>query len=128
MVVILKPKLCVLVLVALPAVAATARPDDLKKLLNEKFRIAEIFEAGSYAADKCPGLRVIEDNIRATADEAGVTDDVICTPEWKFWERRGQTNARIGYKKNPASWCESMWHFLGPDHPPMIKHALLRRD
>jgi hypothetical protein len=128
MVVILKPKLCVLVLVALPAVAATARADDLKKLLNEKFQIAEIFEAGSHAAEKCPGLRVIEDNIRATADEAGVTDDVIYTPEWRFWERRGQTNARIGYKKNPAGWCESMWHFLGPDHPPMIKHALLRRD
>jgi ABC transporter substrate binding protein len=83
---------------------------------------------GSYAAEKCPGLRVIEDNIRASADAAGVTDDVIYTPEWKFWERRGQTNARIGYKKNPAGWCESMWHFLGPDHPPMIKHALLRRD
>jgi hypothetical protein len=94
MVVILKPKLCVLVLVALPAVATTARADDLKKLLNEKFQIAEIFEAGSHAAEKCPGLRVIEDNIRATADEAGVTDDVIYTPEWRFWERRGQTNAR----------------------------------
>src|SRR6266480_576189 len=75
MVVILKPKLYILVLVALPAVAATARAEDLRRLLNEKFQIAEIFEAGSYAAEKCPGLRVIEDNIRATADEAGVTDD-----------------------------------------------------
>jgi superfamily I DNA and/or RNA helicase len=39
-----------------------------------------------------------------------------------------QLNAKIGYDKDPAGWCGSMWHFLGPDHPPMIKRALLSKD
>jgi hypothetical protein len=110
------------------ATASILRADDLKQLLQEKFQLAAIFEAGAYAAEKCPGLHVIEGNVTATADDAGVTDDEIYTPEWKFWESRGRMNARIGYEKNPISWCEDMWHFLGPDHPPMIKHTLLRRQ
>jgi hypothetical protein len=84
---------------------------DLKELLQEKFQLAEIFEGAAYAAEKCPGLRVIEDNVMATADEAGVTDEIY-TPEWRFWESRGQMKARMGYEKNPTAWCESMWHFL----------------
>ena len=51
----------------------TAEADDLKNMLQQKFQLAEIFEGAAYAAEKCPGLRVIEGNIMATADEAGVT-------------------------------------------------------
>jgi len=121
-------KLFVLALVAIPALVATSRADQLKELLKEKFQVAEILEAAAYAGERCPGFHVIEDNVMATADELGVRDNDIYAPQWKFWEARGQTNARIGYEKDPAGWCESMWHFLGPDHPPVIKHALLNRD
>lgn len=117
-----------LALIALTVASALARADDLKELLSEKFQLAEIFEGAAFAAEKCPGLHVIEGNVRAAADEAGVTDDEIYTPEWEFWASRGQINARIGYEKNPTAWCDSMWHFLGPDHPPMIKHTLLTKD
>jgi hypothetical protein len=40
----------------------------------------------------------------------------------------GGSNAAEGYAKNPAGWCESMWNYLGPAHPPMVKHTLLQRD
>ena len=103
----------------------TAEADDLKNMLQQKFQLAEIFEGAAYAAEKCPGLRVIEGNIMATADEAGVTDDDIYTPQWKLWEARGKANAQTGYEKDPAAWCENMWRFLGPEHPAMINHALL---
>jgi hypothetical protein len=53
----------------------TAEADDLKNMLQQKFQLAEIFEGAAYAAEKCPGLRVIEGNIMATADEAGVPRD-----------------------------------------------------
>jgi hypothetical protein len=83
-------------------------------ILRHKFQLAEIFEGAAYAAEKCPGLRVIEDNVWTTADEAGVTDEIY-TPEWKVWESRGQMNARLGYEKNPrvvrkyvaVSWSRS---------------------
>jgi hypothetical protein len=63
-------------LLALTGAAVGARAYDVKELLQEKFQLAEIFEGAAYAAEKCPGLRVIEDNVMATADEAGVTDDL----------------------------------------------------
>jgi hypothetical protein len=56
MVVILKPKLCVLVLVALPAVAATARADDLKKLLNENFRSPKYLKRVRMRPRNAPGF------------------------------------------------------------------------
>jgi hypothetical protein len=67
---------------------------------------------------------------KATAADLGFTTDdgVIYSPEYKLWAGRGQTNAQIGYEVDPAGWCERMWHFLGPDHPPTIKRALLERQ
>jgi hypothetical protein len=112
-------------------VRSQAQPLELKELMQEKFQIAEIFEAAAYASEKCPGLHVIEDGVNATTTDLGFTyddADVIDSPAFKFWGSRGQMNARIGYEKNPTAWCESMWHFLGPDHPPMIKHTLLSKD
>jgi len=69
--------------------------------------------------------RIEPDVFRHTADEAGVTDDDMYTPQWKLWEARGKANAQTGYEKDPAAWCENMWRFLGPEHPAMINHALL---
>ena len=123
----MRPRWTIYGVLALTVAGSTSQADDLKKLFQEKFQLAEIFEGAAYAAEKCPGLHVIEDNVVALAKAAGVTDDEIDTPKWKFWETRGQTNARIGYEKNPTAWCENIWRFLGPDHPPMIKHPLLRR-
>jgi hypothetical protein len=66
----------------------------------------------------------------ATAADLGFSedDDIIYSPEFNLWAERGKTNARIGYEKNPTKWCEDIWRFLGPDHPPMIKHTLLTKD
>jgi hypothetical protein len=61
-----------------------AQADDVKKWFQEKFQLDEIFEAAAYAAERCPGLHLIEDNVMATANAAGVTDDEIYTQEWKF--------------------------------------------
>jgi len=66
--------------------------------------------------------------VSALAAEEGIRDDDIYTPEWKLWESRGQMNAKIGYEKDPGGWCERMVRWLGPDHPPDIKRALLSKD
>ena len=107
-----------------------AAADPVKKLFQEKFQIAEIFEAAAFAAEKCPGLHVIDDGVEATTADFGYSsdDDIIYSTEFNFWVERGQMNARIGYEKDPAGWCASMWKFLGPDHPPMIKHTLLSKE
>jgi hypothetical protein len=102
-----------------------------KGLFQDKFEIAEIFEAADFASSKCLGLHLIEEAVTATAIDLGFSeedDDIIHSPEFNFWAERGRTNAKIGYEKNPIKWCEDMWRFLGPDHPPMIKHTLLTKD
>jgi hypothetical protein len=89
----------------------------LKEFLQEKFQIAEIFEAAAFASEKCPGLHVIEDGVNATTADLGFSfedDDVINSPAFKLWESRGQMNARIGYEKDPVGWCANIWKFLGP--------------
>jgi hypothetical protein len=105
-------------------------PEEGKHLLEGKFQIAQTFEVADFASKKCPELHLIDDAVDATAADLGFTfeDDIIYSPEYNFWAERGKMNAKIGYEKSPADWCESMWHFLGPDHPPMIKRALLSKD
>jgi hypothetical protein len=100
----------------------------LKHLLQPKFLVAEVIEAAGFAAEKCPGLHLIEDNIEAEYHSAGAADDDKYTPEFELMSARGRANAAEGYDKNPAGWCESMWNYLGPAHPPMVKHTLLQRD
>jgi len=100
----------------------------LKHLLQPKFLVAEVIEAAGFAAEKCPGLHLIEHNIEAEYHSAGAADDDMNTPEFQLMAARGRTNAAEGYTKSPAAWCESMWNYLGPAHPPMVKHTLLRRD
>jgi hypothetical protein len=89
---------------------------------------ADIFEAANYASENCPGIHIAKDNVQATADEEGITDDVISSDEWRMLEARGRASAITEYQKDPAAWCERIWHLLGPDHPPMIKRALLIKD
>jgi hypothetical protein len=114
---------------AVPAAAAAPVSVTPLQLFHEKFQIAEMFEAAAYAAEKCPGLHMIDEGVKATTADLGYgsDDDIIYSTEFKFWVERGQMNAKIGYEKDPAGWCASMWKFLGPDHPPMIKHTLLSK-
>ena len=115
---------------ALGAFRGLAQAKELTELFQEKFQIAEIFEAADFASHSCPGLHLIKDAVTATAADLGFSedDDIIYSPEFNLWAERGKTNARIGYEKNPTKWCEDIWRFLGPDHPPMIKHTLLTKD
>ena len=101
----------------------------LKRLLQPKFLVTEVIEAAGLAAEKCPGFHIIEDNIEAEFRSAGGSDSDIYTPEFEAMSARGRANAMVGYtKKNLAGWCEDMWRFLGPAHPPMVKHTLLKKD
>jgi hypothetical protein len=132
-------KLEIMISTALTALAfanSPARSDELtaddvarlKHLLQPKFQVAEVIEAAGVAAERCPGFHVIEYNIEAEFRSAGGSDDDIYTSEFELMSARGRANAVEGYIKNPGDWCENMWRFLGPAHPPMIKHTLLKRD
>jgi len=114
-----------------PARSEELTADDvarLKHLLQPKFQVAEVIEGAGVVAEKCPGFHIIEDNIEAEFRSAGGSDSDINTPEFEIMSARGRANAMVGYTKNPTGWCEDMWRFLGPAHPPMIKHTLLKRD
>lgn len=100
----------------------------LKHLLQPKFAVAEVLEAAGFASRNCPGFHIMEDNFSAELHSAGASDDDIHTPEFEVMAARGRANAAEGHAKNPSEWCASMWQFLGPTHPPMIKHTLLTRD
>ena len=128
--------LCAAVLVlglASPAVAGDDRltaqdVTQLNHLLQPKFMVAEVIEAARIAAEKCPGFQMIRDNIVPELTAAGASLDVVESPEFELMSAQGRANAAEGYAKNPAGWCESMWSYLGPAHPPMVKHTLLQRD
>jgi hypothetical protein len=113
--------LAALVLTVWPADAAT-------DLFADRNLFAEIFELADVAQSHCPGLHVIEDNVRGAADAVGVDDDVIYSPEWRLWESRGKQLASEAYAKDPVGFCNRMWRFLGPDHPPMVRFQLLRKE
>jgi hypothetical protein len=116
-----------------PAMAGDDQPTaqdvaQLKQLLQPKFLDAEVIEAARFAAENCPGFHMIRDNIVPELTEAGASLDVVESPEFDLMTRHGWDNAAEGYAKNPTGWCESMWSYLGPAHPPMVKHTLLGRD
>ena len=96
----------------------------LKHLLQPKFLVAEVIEAAGFAAENCPGFHMIRDNIVPELTEAGASLDVVESSEFDLMSAGGRANAAEGYAKNPAGWCESMWNYLGPAHPPMVKHTL----
>jgi hypothetical protein len=96
--------------------------------LQEKFAFAEIVEAAGVASEKCPGLHLIEENLEAATKDSGASDNDIYFTEYDFWAARGRANAIGGYTKDPAHWCDQMWQFLGPGHPPMVHRTLLRKD
>jgi len=100
----------------------------LKHLLQPKFMVAEVIEAARIAAEKCLGFQMIRDNIVPELTAAGASLDVVESPEFELMSAGGRADAAEGYAKNPAGWCESMWSYLGPAHPPTVKHTLLQRD
>ena len=90
--------------------------------------VAEVIEAARIGAEKCPGFHMVRDNVVPELEAAGATLAVVETPEFELMSARGRANANEGYAKDPAGWCEDMWSFLGPAHPPTVKHTLLQRD
>jgi hypothetical protein len=100
----------------------------LKHLLQPKFMVAEVIEAARIAAEKCPGFQMIRDNVVPELEAAGASLDVVDSPEFELMSAQSRANAAEGYAKNPAGWCESMWSYLGPAHPPLVKHTLLQKD
>jgi hypothetical protein len=100
----------------------------LTRMLEPKFRVAMVLEAAGYAASSCPGIHLLADNYLAELYAAGATDQDVFAPEFETMTARAHAEAAAGYEKNPARWCESMWSFLGPDHPPLVRHTLLSRN
>jgi hypothetical protein len=74
----------------------------LKHLLQEKFQVAEVIESAGFAAEKCPGFHIIEDNIWAEYHSAGASDDDMYTPEFEFMAAHARASAAEGYAKNPG--------------------------
>jgi hypothetical protein len=97
-------------------------------LTLDQMRMAETIYAAIFAADACPGLHLIRGSLRANADSVGLTPKQAASTQWRDAMLLGHINAKEGYGKNPAAFCDRMWHFLGPDHPGMIPHTMLTRD
>ncbi|WP_036049432.1 hypothetical protein [Bradyrhizobium sp. Tv2a-2] len=106
----------------------TEDDDRLGNLLQPRFQVASVIQAAEFAAEKCPGFHIIDDNIEAEYHDAGASNDVMYTPQYGLMSARGRANAAEGHAKNPTRWCEAIWQFLGPTHPPMINHTLLTRS
>jgi len=103
-------------------------PARAQSLTLDQMTVAEMIDAAMFSADRCRGLHLIADAVRANADAAGVTPEQVSGPEWQAAMARGEIIAKQIYTKDPVNFCERMWHFLGPDHPGMVKHTLLTRE
>jgi hypothetical protein len=101
--------------------------------MNRKLKFARlsaaatILETANLASEKC-GVSLDWDAVMATAEEEGITDEVSESPTFKFLSDYQRADAVMRYLKSPVEWCDRIWHLLGPDHPPIIKHALLRKN
>lgn len=99
-----------------------------QSLTLDQIAMAQMIDAAMFAAENCPGLHLIQSSVRANSDSAGLTPGQVASTEWQRAMMRGERNAKEGYAKDPAGFCDRMWRFLGPDHPGMVKYTLLTRD
>lgn len=98
------------------------------ELSGDQIALAMAVDTAMFAAEKCPGFRIVEGSIFANVQAAGVSREQAMGPEWKQAMFLGDENAKDGYTKNPTSFCERVWKMLGsPDHP-FVKHQLLERQ
>ena len=61
------------------ATPTLSRADDEPR---DKSAVAEVIEYARFAAEKCPGFHLIEDNIWAEYQAAGASHDDMSTPEF----------------------------------------------
>jgi hypothetical protein len=112
---------------AVTILAVVTTPADSQSIPH-KYQFAEIVEAAGVAADKCPGLHLIDANAEAATTDSGADEDDIYSPEYEFWSKRGKATAQEGFLKDPVHWCNRIWQYLGPNHPPMVHRTLLTKD
>lgn len=103
-------------------------PAGAQSLTLDQMTMAEMIDAAMFTADRCHGMHLVADSVRANAEAAGVTPEQVSSPEWQAALARGEIIAKQSYSKDPANFCERMWHFLGPDHPGIVKFTLLTRE
>jgi hypothetical protein len=110
--------------------ATQARAGDMSPQKMVKFArlsaAASTFEIANLASEKC-GVSIDSEGVDATAEEEGITDEVAASETSRFLENYQRADAVMRYLKSPVEWCGRIWHLLGPDHPPIFKHALLRK-
>lgn len=106
----------------LPALTARAASE----LNGDQIVVAMAVDTAIFAAEKCPGFRIVDGSIFENVRAAGVSPEQTLGPEWENAMLLGDTNAKNGYAKNPPEFCKKAWLMLGP-HPSSVKHPLLSR-
>jgi hypothetical protein len=103
----------------------TARADS--ELNGDQMAVAVAVDTAMFAAENCPGFRVVEGAIFANVQGVGVSKEQVLGQEWKDGLLLGEANAKGGYAKNPSGFCKRAWLMLGPPHHTFVKHQLLEK-
>jgi hypothetical protein len=104
------------------APASAAEP-----LTGEQQALAMWVDGALFAAQNCPRIGLIKENVRANVDEAGVTEDQARGDEWEKAMAFADIQSREGFAADPQGFCERMWKAIGNDHPVAVRLPLLKR-
>jgi hypothetical protein len=107
----------------LPTLTARAGSE----LNGDQMAVAVAVNTAMFAAEKCPGFRVVEGAIFANVQGVGVSKEQVLGPEWKDGLLLGEANAKNSYTKNPSGFCKRAWLMLGPPNHTFVKHQLLEK-
>jgi hypothetical protein len=103
----------------------TARADS--ELNGDQMAMAVAVDTAMFAAEKCPGFRVVEGAIFANVQAVGVSKEQVLGQEWIDGLLVGEANAKGGHAKNPSGFCKRAWQMLGPPNHTFVKHQLLEK-
>jgi hypothetical protein len=106
----------------LPAFTARAASE----LNGDQIVVAMAVDTAIFAAEKCPGFRIVDGSIFENVRAAGVSPEQTLGQEWKNAMLLGDTKAKDGYAQNPSRFCERAWRMLGPPNHT-FKHQLLEK-
>jgi hypothetical protein len=97
------------------------------ELSGDQMAVAVAVDTAMFAAEKCPGFRIVEGAIFANVQGVGVSKEQVLGQEWKDGLLLGEANAKGGYAKNPSEFCKRTWLMLGPPNHTFVKHQLLEK-
>jgi hypothetical protein len=118
----MRNRLVAAILVGLAVTPASAA----QPLTSEQQALAMWVDAALFAAEKCPRVELIKENIRANLDSASVTEDQAMGYEWKRAMAFADMQNREGFANDPSGFCERIWKAIG-DNPVAVSLPLLKR-